>query len=104
MLKDGGQSWSDVVSLRLCIKHTGDTGAAAALLDDVADTLCEIIPAPRPAATDTGAVQLRGTKRDELWITPDTRECSSPPPSSSAVTTSPVAAFTSGGPPRKMLP
>jgi len=31
-------------------------------------------PAPRPAATDTGAVQLRGTKRDELWITPDTRE------------------------------
>ena len=28
----------------------------------------------RPADTDTGPVQLRGTKRDELWITPDTRE------------------------------
>lgn len=32
-------------------------------------------PAPRPtAATDTGPVQLRGAQRDELWITPDTRE------------------------------
>jgi periplasmic protein TonB len=30
--------------------------------------------APRPADADTGPVQLRGQKRDELWITPDTRE------------------------------
>ncbi len=28
----------------------------------------------RPADSDAGAVQLRGVKRDELWITPDTRE------------------------------
>jgi periplasmic protein TonB len=31
-------------------------------------------PAPRPADTDTGPVQLRGEQRDELLITPDTRE------------------------------
>jgi protein TonB len=29
---------------------------------------------PRPAQTESGTVQLRGVKRDELWITPDTRE------------------------------
>lgn len=29
---------------------------------------------PRPADSDSEAVQLRGAKRDELWITPDTRE------------------------------
>ncbi len=29
---------------------------------------------PRPADSETGSVQLRGPKRDELWITPDTRE------------------------------
>jgi periplasmic protein TonB len=29
---------------------------------------------PRPADRDHGPVQLRGAKRDELWITPDTRE------------------------------
>jgi periplasmic protein TonB len=29
---------------------------------------------PRPADSETGTVQLRGLKRDELWITPDTRE------------------------------
>ncbi len=28
---------------------------------------------PTPAG-DVGAVQLRGVQRDELWITPDTRE------------------------------
>jgi enamine deaminase RidA (YjgF/YER057c/UK114 family) len=54
VLKDGGQCWSDVVSLRLCIKHTGDAGAAAALLDDVVTTLCEVVPAPRPALTVLG--------------------------------------------------
>jgi protein TonB len=31
-------------------------------------------PAARPLDSDTGAVQLRGLKRQELWITPDTRE------------------------------
>jgi periplasmic protein TonB len=31
-------------------------------------------PAPRPTDADSGPVELRGTKRDELWITPDTRE------------------------------
>jgi len=31
-------------------------------------------PAVQPADSETGAVQLRGVKRDELWITPDTRE------------------------------
>ncbi|HTC53065.1 MAG TPA: TonB family protein [Steroidobacteraceae bacterium] len=30
--------------------------------------------APRPADSENGTVQLRGAKRDELWITPDTRE------------------------------
>lgn len=30
--------------------------------------------AARPLASDTGEVQLRGVKRQELWITPDTRE------------------------------
>jgi protein TonB len=30
--------------------------------------------AQRPPDTDTGQVALRGTQRDELWITPDTRE------------------------------
>ena len=29
---------------------------------------------PRPAESDTGAVQLRGVQRAQLWITPDTRE------------------------------
>jgi protein TonB len=29
---------------------------------------------PRPADGDSGTVQLRGARRDELWITPDTRE------------------------------
>jgi protein TonB len=29
---------------------------------------------PRPADSEAGAVQLRGPRRDELWITPDTRE------------------------------
>jgi enamine deaminase RidA (YjgF/YER057c/UK114 family) len=54
VLKDGGQSWSDVVSLRLCVKHTGDPDAAAALLDDIVNTLCEVIPPPRPALTVLG--------------------------------------------------
>jgi periplasmic protein TonB len=31
-------------------------------------------PAPRPTDADSGPVELRGPKRDELWITPDTRE------------------------------
>jgi len=31
-------------------------------------------PAARPADSDTGAAQLRGPQRQELWITPDTRE------------------------------
>jgi protein TonB len=31
-------------------------------------------PSPQPAATDAGPVQLRGAQRDELLITPDTRE------------------------------
>ena len=31
-------------------------------------------PAPRPTDTDAGAVQLRGAQREELLITPDTRE------------------------------
>jgi periplasmic protein TonB len=30
--------------------------------------------AAHPVDTETGAVQLRGAQRDELWITPDTRE------------------------------
>ena len=30
--------------------------------------------APRPVDSDTGAVQLRGAQRGQLWITPDTRE------------------------------
>jgi protein TonB len=30
--------------------------------------------AARPLDSDTGEVQLRGAKRQELWITPDTRE------------------------------
>jgi protein TonB len=30
--------------------------------------------AAQPADADSGALQLRGMKRDELWITPDTRE------------------------------
>jgi periplasmic protein TonB len=30
--------------------------------------------AQRPPDTDSGAVALRGARRDELWITPDTRE------------------------------
>ena len=30
--------------------------------------------AARPPASDSGEVQLRGVKRQELWITPDTRE------------------------------
>jgi protein TonB len=34
----------------------------------------DIAAAPRPAENDTGAVQLRGTQRAQLWITPDTRE------------------------------
>jgi enamine deaminase RidA (YjgF/YER057c/UK114 family) len=54
VLTDGGQSWSDVVSLRLCFKHTGNTGAAASLLDDIVNTLCEVIPEPRPALTVLG--------------------------------------------------
>jgi protein TonB len=29
---------------------------------------------PRPADSERGAVQLRGAKRDELWVTPDTQE------------------------------
>ena len=31
-------------------------------------------PAAQPVPSDTGAVQLRGPQRQELWITPDTRE------------------------------
>jgi enamine deaminase RidA (YjgF/YER057c/UK114 family) len=53
VLKDGGQSWSDVVSLRICFKHTGDT-AAAALMDDIVKTVCEVIPEPRPTLTALG--------------------------------------------------
>jgi len=34
----------------------------------------DIATPPRPAESDTGAVQLRGTQRAQLWITPDTRE------------------------------
>jgi periplasmic protein TonB len=34
----------------------------------------DIAAPPRPAESDTGAVQLRGTSRAQLWITPDTRE------------------------------
>jgi periplasmic protein TonB len=30
--------------------------------------------AARPVDSETGSVELRGAKRDELWITPDTRE------------------------------
>jgi periplasmic protein TonB len=29
---------------------------------------------PRSAESESGAVQLRGAKRDELWVTPDTQE------------------------------
>jgi periplasmic protein TonB len=29
---------------------------------------------PQPADSESGAVQLRGAKRDELWVTPDTQE------------------------------
>jgi periplasmic protein TonB len=29
---------------------------------------------PRPAESESEAVRLRGAKRDELWVTPDTRE------------------------------
>lgn len=51
---EGGQSWSDLVSLRLCFKHTGDTRAAATLLDAIVTTLCEVIPEPRPALSILG--------------------------------------------------
>jgi protein TonB len=44
-------------------------GAAAAR--PVANTAAA---AARPPDSDAGAVQLRGANRNELWITPDTRE------------------------------
>ena len=31
-------------------------------------------PTPQPTDTEAGPVQLHGAKRDELWVTPDTRE------------------------------
>jgi periplasmic protein TonB len=34
----------------------------------------DLVAPPRPTDGDTGAVQLRGPQRTQLWITPDTRE------------------------------
>jgi protein TonB len=58
--------WSTVVQY---LTDRGSTGAAAQqplLLD-------QQTPAQNGPEDDTGPVQLRGPKRDELWVTPDTR-------------------------------
>jgi periplasmic protein TonB len=59
-------AWSAVVQY---MTDEGSTGAAAdqALLIDQQESTQ---PGPDD---DTGPVQLRGPKRDELWVTPDTR-------------------------------
>jgi enamine deaminase RidA (YjgF/YER057c/UK114 family) len=54
VLLDGGQSWSNVVSLRVCFKHDGDAIAAATRLATILGVVREAITAPRPALTALG--------------------------------------------------
>jgi enamine deaminase RidA (YjgF/YER057c/UK114 family) len=54
VLQDAGHTWSDVVSMRVCFKHTGDAVAAEQLLATIMAMLRAIIPEPRPTITALG--------------------------------------------------
>jgi enamine deaminase RidA (YjgF/YER057c/UK114 family) len=54
ILLEGGQSWSDVVSLRVCFKHSGDAVAGRTLLASIMDVIRRSIPEPRPSLTALG--------------------------------------------------
>ncbi|HUK00971.1 MAG TPA: TonB family protein [Steroidobacteraceae bacterium] len=54
------------------IRYFGEVGRTAS--EEKARPAAEQPPTPAGAADDAGPVELRGPKRDELWVTPDTRE------------------------------
>lgn len=54
VLREGGQAWSDVVSMRLCFKHDGDAVAAEQLLATIVGMIRTTVPEPRPALTTLG--------------------------------------------------
>jgi enamine deaminase RidA (YjgF/YER057c/UK114 family) len=54
ILQDGGHSWSDLVALRICCEHSGDAAVARQHLDGIIQTVCQVIPEPRPALTVLG--------------------------------------------------
>jgi periplasmic protein TonB len=58
--------WSTVVQYLTDVGSTGTASEQPLLLD-------QQNPAQNGPEDDTGPVQLRGPRRDELWVTPDTR-------------------------------
>jgi protein TonB len=60
------------IAARTDIRYFASQGDAGATQEQPLATAAAV--QPRPAQSENGAVQLRGAHRDELWITPDTRE------------------------------
>jgi enamine deaminase RidA (YjgF/YER057c/UK114 family) len=55
VLNDGGQSWANVVSMRVCFKHDGDDVAAEQVLAGVIGMVRHTLPEPRPTLTALAA-------------------------------------------------
>ena len=54
VLVEGGGTWSDLVTLKICYKHAGSDKDARILLDQILTVCRETIPEPRPALTAFG--------------------------------------------------
>lgn len=54
VLLAGGGSWSDLVTLKICFKHSGSDREARELLAQILEVCRETIPEPRPAVTAFG--------------------------------------------------
>lgn len=54
VLVDGGAEWRDLVTLKICYKHSGSDKNARALSNEILDVVRDTIPAPRPALTAFG--------------------------------------------------
>jgi enamine deaminase RidA (YjgF/YER057c/UK114 family) len=55
VLIDGGASWANLATLRICYKHSGSTEQSAKLFQQILEIIREVMPEPRPAITAFGA-------------------------------------------------